>query len=40
MQESAKTAIGYIRSKAEDFGIDHSVFKENELHALASRSDS
>ena len=32
MQESAKTAMGYIRSKAEDFGIDHSVFKENELH--------
>ena len=32
MQESAKTAMGYIRSKAEDFGIDHSIFKENELH--------
>jgi len=32
MQESAKTAMGYIRSKAEDFGIDNSTFKENELH--------
>ena len=32
MQESAKTAMGYIRSKAEDFGIENSVFKENELH--------
>ena len=32
MQESAKTAIGYIRSKANEFGIEHSVFKENELH--------
>ena len=32
MQESAKTAMGYIRSKAHDFGIEHSVFKENELH--------
>jgi ATP-dependent Lon protease len=32
MQESAKTAMGYIRSKAGDFGIDHSMFKENELH--------
>ena len=32
MQESAKTAMGYIRSKAEEFGIDHSTFKENELH--------
>lgn len=32
MQESAKTAMGYIRSKAEEFGIENSVFKENELH--------
>ncbi len=32
MQESAKTAMGYIRSKAEDFGIDHAIFKEYELH--------
>ena len=41
MQESAKTAMGYIRSKAEDFGIENSVFKENELHVhFTSRSNS
>ena len=32
MKESAKTAIGHIRSKAVDFGIDENFFDENEIH--------
>jgi len=32
MRESAQTAIGYIRSRASDFGIDDSVFDEYEIH--------
>jgi len=32
MRESAQTAIGYIRSRAADFGIDENVFDENEIH--------
>lgn len=32
MKESAQTAIGYIRSKASELGIDDKVFDENEIH--------
>jgi ATP-dependent Lon protease len=32
MRESAQTAIGYIRSRAADFGIDEDVFDTNEIH--------
>ena len=32
MKESAQAAIGHIRSKARDYGIDESVFKNNEIH--------
>ncbi len=32
MKESATTAIGLIRSKASTFGIDESVFENNEVH--------
>jgi ATP-dependent Lon protease len=32
MQESAQAAMGYIRSKAEDLGIEDEVFAENEIH--------
>ena len=32
MKESAQTAIGLIRSKAAEFGIDESAFEENEFH--------
>ncbi len=32
MKESAQTAIGYIRSKAEELGIEHSEFEKNEFH--------
>lgn len=32
MQESAKTAIAYIRSKADVYGIDYKVFEENDIH--------
>ena len=32
MQESAQAAMGYIRSKAEDFGIADDIFAENEIH--------
>jgi len=32
MQESARTALSYIRSKAEDFGVDSSFFEKNDLH--------
>jgi ATP-dependent Lon protease len=32
MKESAQTAIGYIRSRAEFFGISENVFDENEVH--------
>ena len=32
MRESAQTAIGYIRSRAESLGIDASAFDENEIH--------
>ena len=32
MKESAQTAIGFIRSKANAFGIDESVFENHEIH--------
>ncbi|MBT3585114.1 MAG: endopeptidase La [Halobacteriovoraceae bacterium] len=32
MKESAQTAIGYIRSKAADFGINEDDFDNNEIH--------
>lgn len=32
MKESAQTAFGYIRSRAEYLGIEDSAFEENEIH--------
>jgi len=32
MKESAKTAIGHIRSKAHEFCIDENFFEEHEIH--------
>ena len=32
MKESAQTAIGYIRSQAEELMIDEEVFDKNEIH--------
>ncbi|MCQ4638456.1 endopeptidase La [Anaerovorax odorimutans] len=32
MQESAKAGISYIRSIADDLGIDHDFYKEQDLH--------
>jgi len=32
MKESAQTAIGYIRSRANEFNIDEDAFDKNELH--------
>lgn len=32
MRESAQTAIGFIRSKAHELGIDDKIFDENEIH--------
>ncbi len=32
MQESARTALSYIRSKAEDFGLEASFFDKNDIH--------
>ena len=32
MKESAQAAIGHIRSKAAEYGINEDVFKNNELH--------
>jgi ATP-dependent Lon protease len=32
MQESAQAAMGYVRSRADAFGIDDEVFAENEIH--------
>jgi ATP-dependent Lon protease len=32
MQESARTALSYIRSKASEFGIEDSFFEKNEIH--------
>ncbi len=32
MKESAMTALSYLKSKAEDLGIDHRVFEQYDLH--------
>ncbi len=32
MQESARTALSYIRSKANDLGIDPTVFEKSDIH--------
>ena len=32
MKESAQTALSYIRAHAEEYGIEHTVFAENDLH--------
>lgn len=32
MKESAQTAIGYIRSKANELGVSEDAFDENEIH--------
>ena len=32
MQESARTALSYVRAHAQDFGIDPKVFNDTELH--------
>lgn len=32
MQESAKAAIGYIRSNADEYGIDSVVFENTDIH--------
>ncbi len=32
MKESATTALSYIKANAEDIGIDHKVFEENDIH--------
>lgn len=32
MQESAKTALSYVRGRAADFGIDPDFFDKNDLH--------
>jgi ATP-dependent Lon protease len=32
MKESAQAAMGYIRSRAPEFGIDEKVFTEKDLH--------
>jgi len=32
MRESAEAALSYLRSNAEDFGIDPQVFEKNEIH--------
>lgn len=38
MQESAETAVSYIRSKAEHFGIDSSFYKNKDIHIHAPES--
>jgi ATP-dependent Lon protease len=32
MKESAMTALSYLKSKAEQFGIDHRIFEQYDLH--------
>ncbi|SDM78909.1 ATP-dependent Lon protease [Psychrobacillus sp. OK028] len=32
MKESAQTALSYVRSKAEDFGIDPSFYENKDIH--------
>lgn len=38
MQESAKTAIGYIRANAAEFGIAPDYFKSKDIHVHATES--
>lgn len=38
MQESAKTAIGYIRANAAQFGISPDYFKSKDIHVHATES--
>lgn len=35
MQESAKTAVSYIRSKASEYGIDEDFYKNKDIHIHA-----
>ena len=35
MQESAKTAVSYIRSQAENYGIDKEFYKNKDIHIHA-----
>jgi ATP-dependent Lon protease len=32
MQESARTALSYVRSRAKDFGLDPKFFEQNDIH--------
>ncbi len=32
MKESAQAALSYVRSRAKDFKINHSVFEKNDIH--------
>lgn len=32
LQESAQTALSLIRSRADEFGIDHEVFQDSDIH--------
>jgi ATP-dependent Lon protease len=32
MKESAQAALSYVKSKAKEFGINHSVFEKNDIH--------
>lgn len=38
MQESAKTAVSYVRSRAEDFGIDTDFYKNLDIHINATEA--
>ena len=35
MKESAKTAVSYVRSKSEEFGIDSDFYKTKDIHIHA-----
>lgn len=32
MKESARIAVSYVRSRAEEFGIDETLFEKNDIH--------
>lgn len=32
MKESAQAALSYVKSKANEFGINHTVFEKNDIH--------
>lgn len=32
MKESAQAALSYVKSKAKEFGINHSIFEKNDIH--------